>query len=98
MKRIITAILLSTAFATPAFAADSPFYAGAMAGDAFIGIFGGYQIDKMFSVEAHYSKVLTPDIRVVSFPGLTKSRSVGGEHTPTGIFRYHVADFHKSVN
>ena len=61
MKKIIAAVLLSTAFAAPAFAADSPFYVGAMAGDAFIGIFGGYQIDKMFSVEAHYSTVLTPD-------------------------------------
>ena len=79
MKKIIAAVLLSTAFAAPAFAADSPFYAGAMAGDAFIGIFGGYQIDKMFSVEAHYSKVLTPDTSAFGRTWKTDNSNIGVE-------------------
>ena len=79
MKKIIAAVLLSTAFAAPAFAADSPFYVGAMAGDAFIGIFGGYQIDKMFSVEAHYSKVLTPDTSAFGRTWKTDNSNIGVE-------------------
>ena len=54
MIKFIVAALLLSAFATPAFAAGSPFYAGAQVSDGYIGGFGGYQIDKMFSVEAHY--------------------------------------------
>ena len=56
MKRIIAAVLLSTAVAVPAFAADSPFYAGLQVGNGYVGGFGGYQIDKMYSAEAHYIK------------------------------------------
>ena len=53
MKKITAAVLLSVAAAAPALA-ETPFYVGAQAGDNYIGILGGYQIDKMFSVEAHY--------------------------------------------
>ena len=54
MKKIITTVLLCIAFTTPASAADSPFYAGLQVGDNYVGGLGGYQIDKMFSVEVHY--------------------------------------------
>src|SRR4051812_43101879 len=57
MKKIIAAILLSMAAAAPAFAQTTPFYVGAHVGDGFVGVLGGYQIDKMFSVEAHYSSL-----------------------------------------
>lgn len=56
MKKIAIAVLLSAFAAAPAVAADSPFYAGAQLGDGYIGGFGGYQIDKMYSVEASYIK------------------------------------------
>jgi hypothetical protein len=56
MKKIITALITTFAFlATPATAADTPFYVGAQVGAA-TSILGGYQIDKMFSAEALYSK------------------------------------------
>lgn len=54
MKKIIAVVLLCTVFAAPAFAEDSPFYAGVQLGDSYIGVLGGYQIDKMVSVEVHY--------------------------------------------
>lgn len=73
MKRIIAAVLLSTAFVAPAFAADSPFYAGVQLGDNYIGAFGGYQIDKMFSAEVHYL-----DFDTVSIPSVsTNVSSIG---------------------
>ena len=62
MKKFLAVILLSIAMATPALAEDSPFYAGALAGDQYIGVLGGYQIDKMYSVEVHYAKILTPNV------------------------------------
>lgn len=55
MKKIIAAVLLSSAAITaPASAADAPFYAGVQLGDA-TSFLGGYQIDKMFSAELMYS-------------------------------------------
>lgn len=55
MKKIIAAVLLfSAAVAAPAFAANTPFYAGVAVGDGLT-IMGGYQIDKMISVEADYT-------------------------------------------
>ncbi len=54
MKRIISAVLLSSAIAVPAFAAESPYYAGVQVGNGLT-ILGGYQIDKMYSVEANYT-------------------------------------------
>ena len=71
MKRIMTAVLLSAAVAVPAFAADTPFYAGLQVGDGYIGGFGGYQIDTMFSAEAHYFNYDT----VVTAPGKTNNAS-----------------------
>lgn len=63
MKKLLAVALLSSAFATQA-QAESPVYAGVMAGDQYLGILGGYQIDKMFSVEAHYAKVLRPTVNI----------------------------------
>ena len=55
MKKIIAAVLLfSAAFAAPAFAADTPFYAGISAGDGLT-VMGGYQIDKMFAAQLDYT-------------------------------------------
>ena len=61
-KIIASLLLLSAAFAAPASAADfvnsaptTPMYAGVQVGDA-TGIFGGYQIDKMFAAELSYSR------------------------------------------
>lgn len=61
MNKIIAITLLSAALVTPAFAADfatstpaTPFYAGVQVGDGFT-VLGGYQIDKMFAVEADYT-------------------------------------------
>jgi hypothetical protein len=55
MKKIIASLLTTFALlATPASAADTPFYAGVQVGDAF-GILGGYQIDKTFSAEFLYN-------------------------------------------
>jgi hypothetical protein len=62
MKKIIaTLVLCLSALSTPTFAEGfatsaptTPFYAGVQVGD-FESIFGGYQIDKMFSAEAYYT-------------------------------------------
>lgn len=61
-KIIASVLLLAAAVAAPASAADfvtsaptTPLYAGVQVGDA-TGIFGGYQIDKMWSAELSYSK------------------------------------------
>jgi opacity protein-like surface antigen len=67
LKKLLAVALLSSAFATQA-QAESPVYAGVLAGDQYLGVLGGYQIDKMFSVEGHYAKLLRPD---VSFGGTT---------------------------
>ena len=62
MKKLLAVMLLSTAVATPALAENSPFYAGVLAGDQYLGVLGGYQIDKMYSVEVSYASVLTPTV------------------------------------
>lgn len=67
MKRVAAALLLSSAVAAPAFAADEGFYAGVKLGQAkynttgltknnptAFGVFGGYSINKNFAVEAEY--------------------------------------------
>lgn len=55
MKKLITAaLLLLTAIAAPASAAETPFYAGVQAGDGMT-ILGGYQIDKMFAAQLEYT-------------------------------------------
>lgn len=61
MKKIIAITLLSAALAAPAFASEfatsnlaAPFYAGVQVGDG-ITVLAGYQIDKMFAVEADYT-------------------------------------------
>jgi hypothetical protein len=60
LKKLLAAVLLSLAVSAPAFAESSPFYAGAVAGDQYLGVLGGYQINPMYAVEAHYAKVLHP--------------------------------------
>ena len=55
MKRILAAtLLLSNIIFTPAIA--TPLYAGIQIGDDSVGAFLGYQINRMFAVEAHYAK------------------------------------------
>lgn len=78
MKKIAIAVLLSAfaaapAVAAPAVAAASPFYVGAQLGDSYIGGFAGYQIDKMYSVEASYIKFDS----VSSFGISTTASSIG---------------------
>ena len=72
MKKILAVAILSISLATPAFAEESPLYAGALLGNQYIGVLGGYQIDKMYSVEISYAKVLTP---TVNFGGGSTSTS-----------------------
>lgn len=55
MKKLMGALLLATAFATPAIAGDSPLYVGAEVGKDHFGILGGLKIDDMFGVEANYN-------------------------------------------
>lgn len=57
LKKLLAAVLLGTALSTPALAENSPVYAGVLAGDQYLGVLGGYQINEMYSVEAHYAKV-----------------------------------------
>lgn len=55
MKKIIAAVsLLLAAFAAPAFAADTPFYAGLQVGDG-VTVLGGYQFNKMFAGQVEYT-------------------------------------------
>jgi hypothetical protein len=55
MKRILAATLfLSNIIFTPAIA--TPLYAGIQIGDDSVDPFLGYQINRMFAVEAHYAK------------------------------------------
>lgn len=62
LKKLLAVFLLSTTIATPALAANSPFYVGAVAGDQYLGALGGYQINPMYAVEVHYAKVLHPTV------------------------------------
>lgn len=71
MKQIIAAALLTIAIAAPAMAQDSPFYAGVQLGDDYVGAYGGYQIDKMYSAEIHYL-----DFDTASFPGPARTTNV----------------------
>lgn len=79
MKKTLAVILLSTSIATPALAENSPFYAGLLAGDQYIGVLGGYQIDKMYAVEVHYAKVLTPDANIPFGSRKTDSSNLGAD-------------------
>jgi hypothetical protein len=55
MKKIIAAVLLfCAAFAAPASAAETPFYAGLQVGDGLT-ILGGYQVDKMIAAQLEYT-------------------------------------------
>lgn len=76
MKRLFAVALLGTAFATTAHA-ESPVYAGLLAGDQYLGVLGGYQIDKMFSVEAHYAKILHPDVTITGGSIKTDTSMIG---------------------
>jgi hypothetical protein len=62
LKKLLAVVLFSAAIATPALAENLPSYAGVLVGDQYIGVLGGTQIDKVFSVEAHYATVLTPTV------------------------------------
>lgn len=75
MKRILAAILLSISFFAPASA--TPIYAGVQMGDNSAGVLFGYQINKVYAVEAHYSK----SDSLISHAGVTVDSSMVG----TGI-------------
>ena len=77
-KILAAALLLSATITTPAYAAkvipapaakatpvsatNTPYYAGVLVGDAYFGVFAGYQIDKMWSAEVQYAKANVPDV------------------------------------
>jgi hypothetical protein len=75
MKRILTAGLLCNFIFTPALA--SPLYAGIQIDDTTAGVLFGYQINKTYAVEAHYSKSNSQ----ISHAGVTVDTSTTG----TGI-------------
>jgi opacity protein-like surface antigen len=77
LKKLLAVVLLSTAIATPALA--DPFYVGAFAGDQYLGVLGGYQIDKMFAAEIHYAKVLTPSVNTPAGSISTDNHSYGAD-------------------
>ena len=79
MKNLALALLLSSALAAPAFAADSPVYVGLQIGDRIVSGFAGYQIDKMYSVEAHYSTVQVPNINLPGIATTTSNSQIGVE-------------------
>ncbi len=54
MKRILAAAVLYSCLFTPAFA--GPYYAGINIGDRTVGALLGFQINRTFGVEAHYSR------------------------------------------
>ena len=56
MNRILAAGLLYLAACTPAFAAYTPLYAGVQADNNALTTLIGYQINKNYAVEAHYTK------------------------------------------
>jgi hypothetical protein len=75
MKRILTAGLLCTFIFTPAL--SSPLYAGIQIDDTTAGVLLGYQINKTYAVEAHYSKSSSQ----ITHAGVTVDTSTTG----TGI-------------
>lgn len=56
MNRTWIAGLLFIVASAPAFAAYTPLYAGLLADNTSGSVLLGYQIDKMYAVEAHYKK------------------------------------------
>lgn len=79
MKKLLAVTLLSAAIAPPALAEDSPVYAGVVVGDQYVGVLGGYQIDKMFSVEGHYATILHPDVSVGGTTIKTDTSMIGAD-------------------
>lgn len=77
MKKLLAIALLSSAIAAPAFAQESPFYVGALAGDKFFGVLGGYQIDQTFAAELHYTNIYTPDVNGFGMWTSTDSYNTG---------------------
>jgi opacity protein-like surface antigen len=77
VKKLLAVVLLSITIATPALAEDSPIYVGALAGDQYFGVLGGYQIDKMYSVEVRYAKILTPDVSAFGISTKTDAYNAG---------------------
>jgi hypothetical protein len=92
MKKIIAALFATFAFlATPASAADTPFYAGVQVGDA-TSFLGGYQIDKMISAEflyTDYNEYATSMglFGVAMFPNLIKGNPQISLFAKAGIVR-----------
>lgn len=63
MKKLVASLFLAGLVSAPAFAQNSPVYAGAQLGDGYIGVLGGVQVSEAWGVEGHYNKIDTgPDI------------------------------------
>ncbi len=77
MKKLLAVVLLSLSIATPALAEDAPVYGGFVAGDQYLGVVGGYQIDKMYAVELSYAKIFTPDVIVGGMTTKTDAYNAG---------------------
>jgi opacity protein-like surface antigen len=79
MNKVLAVAILSISLATPAFAADTPVYVGALLGNQYVGVLGGYQIDKMYSVELSYAKVLTNTTYVAGGTSNTSDHSLAAD-------------------
>ena len=87
MKKLMGALLLATAVATPAMAGDSPIYVGAEVGKDHLGVLGGLKIDDMFAVEMSYN-MFDEEKVVVPFMVTTVDAWAVGMH---GVINFPVA-------
>jgi hypothetical protein len=77
LKKLFAVVLLSSAIATPALADNSSSYGGVLVGDQYIGVLFGAPIDKVYSVEGHYSTVLTPTVNSTFGSVKTSNSNIG---------------------
>lgn len=87
-KGFVLAALLSAVIATPSFAEESPVYVGALLGDSYYGVLGGYKIDKTLSIEGYFSKVVTPSVTVAGMTTKTDTSIIGVNCV--GLFPLHL--------
>jgi hypothetical protein len=74
MNRIWAAVLFYLVTLAPAFAAYTPFYAGIQGDNTSGSAMLGYQISRMYAVEAHYVKSNTH----ISHAGITSDENITG--------------------
>ena len=56
MKKLVASLFLAGLVSAPAFAQNSPVYAGAQLGDGYIGALAGVQVSEAWGIEGHYNK------------------------------------------